>query len=577
MILQALTRLFEDLVERGEIARPGWSPAKISFALCIDENGALTQVVPQMIEKTVGKKTVLQPRIMTLPTVGTRAGKVTKAGFLWDNASYILGIDDAKYFERAAERFESCKELHHKLLDGVQDTTAQAILAFLDSWDPCLSREHPLLTEHMDELLKGGNLVFRVNSIFAQDVQQISQVWDRYYGETSDGMPAQCLITGKQDVPEPTHPLIKGVVGAQSSGAALVSFNAPAFCSYGKEQNNNAPVGRYAAFAYTAALNHLLAERENVHRIGDTTVVCWTEGADPEYNEFSNCFLFGDAPPARLTDADLHSVVDKLAKGLPCDELPLDLSRRFYILGLAPNAARLSVRFFYNSSFGELMRNVAAHHKRMEITGSKAPIMPLWALLKETVNRNTTDKAPSPVLAGAVARAIFTGTAYPAALLEATMLRIRAERNITPGRAAILKAYYLKNTNDLCPKEVLTVGLNENSTNIPYTLGRLFAVYEELQEKANPGINATIKDKFFNSASATPAVIFPILDDLAQKHLRKLTVGQKIYFDCQIGALKSVLGETNPTRLSLPERGSFNLGYYHQKEYRYTKKGGAVI
>lgn len=196
----------------------------------------------------------------------------------------------------------------------------------------------------------------------------------------------------------------------------------------------------------------------------------------------------------------------------------------------------------------------------------------MWALLRETVNLNTTDKAPSPVLAGAVARAIFTGTNYPASLLEAVMLRIRAEREITPGRAAILKAYYLKNTNPYCPKEVLTVGLNENSTNIPYTLGRLFAVYEAVQESANPGINATIKDKYFNSAAATPAMIFPILDNLCQKHLRKLDTGLRISYDRQIGQLKAVMGECNPSRLTLPEQGSFYLGYYHQKQFRFTKK-----
>lgn len=218
------------------------------------------------------------------------------------------------------------------------------------------------------------------------------------------------------------------------------------------------------------------------------------------------------------------------------------------------------------------MKNVAEHHKRLEIVGNRYSVMPLWSLLRETVNLNTTDKSPSPVMAGAVARSVFSGTVYPASLLEATMLRIRAEREITPGRAAILKAYYLKNTNTLSPKEVLTVSLNEASTNIPYTLGRLFAVYEAVQETANPGINATIKDKYFNAASATPAVIFPILDNLAQKHLRKLSEAQKIYFNKKIGQLKCILDETNPTRLSLPEQGSFNLGYYHQNQARYTKK-----
>ena len=406
---------------------------------------------------------------------------------------------------------------------------------------------------------------------FAQEDPEIRNAWNASYGE-SQGQRQQCLVTGKMDVPEAVHPTIKGVAGAQSSGAAVVSFNAPAFCSYGKEQSLNAPVGKYAAFAYTSALNYLLADRENVHRVGDTTVVCWAEGAEPQYDFFAGMSLFGDEPPEGLTDNDLRSALRNLAQGLPCEELSLDPNRPFYILGLAPNAARLSVRFFYRDSFGTLMKNVNDHYQRMEIAGSRYTIVPLWALLRETVNLNTTDKSPSPILAGATARAIFQGTPYPAALMEAVMLRIRAEREITPGRAAILKAYYLKNPNSLCPKEVLTVSLNENSTNIPYTLGRLFAVYEEVQERANPGINSTIKDKYFSSASATPATIFPILDNLCQKHLRKLDAGARIALDRKIAALKDVLGEAYPTRLGLPEQGSFNLGYYHQKQFRYTKK-----
>lgn len=352
----------------------------------------------------------------------------------------------------------------------------------------------------------------------------------------------------------------------------MVSFNAPAFCSYGKEQSLNAPVGKSAAFAYTAALNYLLSDKSNVHRIGDTTVVCWAEGAEPQYSVFAGMSLFGDALPEGLTDRDLRDALKNLAQGLPCQPLELDPKRTFYILGISPNAARLSVRFFFQNSFGTLMKNVNDHYSRLAIAGSRFAIMPMWAMLRETVNMNTTDKSPSPVMAGATARAIFAGTPYPAALLEATMLRIRAEREITPGRAAILKAYFLKKPNKLCPEEVLTVSLNENSTNIPYTLGRLFAVYEETQERANPGINATIKDKYFNSAAATPATVFPILNNLSQKHLRKLDVGSQTVLDRKISEILGILGESYPTRLSLPEQGSFYLGYYHQRQYRFTKK-----
>lgn len=570
MILQTLTQLYEDLTLQGKIAPQGWSLAKISFALSIDEEGNLLQVIPLLVEKSLGKKTVLSPQLLQLPAAVTRTVGVLP-NFLWDNSSYLLGVDAKGKPERSQQCFTAAKALHHTLLDGIDSPSAKAILAYFDKWHPEEAQNHPALADLWNEILKGGNLVFWFDGRPAQEDLQIRSAWQNQYSNV-EGAKVQCLVTGKPDVAEAVHPSIKGVTGAQSSGAAIVSFNAPAFCSYGKEQSLNAPVGKYAAFAYTAALNYLLADRENVHRIGDTTIVSWAEGADPAYNDFFDAFAFGDEAPEDLSDDDLKSIVKKLADGLPCNEIPLDFNRRFYILGLAPNAARLSVRFFYNSTFGDLMKNVAEHQKRLEIVGNRFPVIPLWALLKETVNLNTTDKSPSPVMAGSTARSIFTGTAYPASLLQATMLRIRAEHDVTPGRAAILKAYFLRNKNTFCPEEVLTVSLNDASTNVPYTLGRLFAVYEAVQEAANPSINATIKDKYFNSASATPAMIFPILDNLAQKHLRKLDLPKRIYFDKQISRIKNILGETNPARLSLPEQGSFNLGYYHQKEARYTKK-----
>lgn len=570
MILQALTQLYEDLAKRGEIARLGWASAKISYALCLNEQGQLEQVIPLFQEEQVGKKTVLRPQPKQLPSAVKRTVGILP-NFLWDNSSYILGVDDKGKPKRSLECFKACGQLHHEILDSVDSPAAKAILAWFDTWQPERAQENPALAVCWDDLMKGANLIFRIHGEFAQDDPSIGAAWNAYYNQSS-GDKTQCLVTGALDVAEPVHPSIKGVAGAQSSGAAIVSFNAPAFCSYGKEQSLNAPVGKYAAFAYTSALNHLLADRENVQRIGDTTVVCWAEGADPVYRKFSNAALFGGKLPEKITTDTMRATVRKLAQGLPCPELDLDPRRAFYILGIAPNAARLSVRFFYRSTFGDVMKNVNDHHMRMEIVGSQFEMIPLWAMLRETVNLNTTDKSPSPVMAGATARAIFSGTPYPASLLEATMLRIRAERNITPGRAAIIKAYYLKNPTEQCPKEVLTVSLNENSTNIPYTLGRLFAIYEAVQEKANPGINATIKDKYFNSAASTPATIFPILDNLCQKHLRKLDASWRVYFDRQICELKNHMGEAYPLRLSLPEQGSFNLGYYHQNYARYTKK-----
>lgn len=570
MILQSLARYYEDLLSRGEIDAPGWTPAKISYALCLNEKGRLTQVVPTMEEVSKGKKTVLQPQVFPLPAAVKRTVGID-SNFLWDNSTYLLGVDQKGKPERSRDCFAAAAQKHHAVLDGIDSSIARAILAFFDTWQPSQAAEHSALAGLLEEVTAGANLLFRIDGCYPQKDVAIREAWQSYRESSNpDAVRMQCLVTGREDEITATHPAIKGVRDAQSSGAALVSFNAPAFCSYGREQNFNAPVGKYAAFAYTAALNHLLADRNNVQLIGDTTVVCWAEGADPAYQSFAMTAFFG--AESGLSDNDLRAALKRLADGLPCDDLGIDPERPFYILGLAPNAARLSVRFFLRDSFGRLMKNVNDHYERLKIINARYEVVPLWALLRETVNLNSRDKSPSPAMAGAVARAIFSGGPYPASLLEVVMLRIRAERNITWGRAAIIKAYYLKNPHKDCPKEVLTVSLNEASTDTAYTLGRLFSVYEAVQQAATPGINATIKDKYFNSAAAMPASIFPILNNLCQKHLRKLDGRLRVYYDKQIMELKGRLGESYPPRMTLAQQGSFDLGYYHQTQKRYTKK-----
>lgn len=326
---------------------------------------SLTQIIPLLEEQAAGKKTVLRPQNLELPAAVKRTVGIA-SNFLWDNATYLLGIDSKGKPERTKQCFKECCRLHHEILDAVQTPTAKAILAFFDRWDPAAAMNHPAVKELEMELSKGANLTFRVNGEFAREDSEIRLAWQRYY-DRSESEQKRCLVTGQADVIEPTHPSISGVKDAQSSGASLVSFNAPAFCSYGKEQSYNAPVGKYAAFAYTSVLNYLLADRENVQHIGDTTVVCWAEGAEPQYQGFSMAVLWGGAAPKGLKDNDLYGAVKKLAGGLPCDELKLDPNRPFYILGLAPNAARLSVRFFLRDTFGKLMQNINAHHERMKI------------------------------------------------------------------------------------------------------------------------------------------------------------------------------------------------------------------
>ena len=575
MILQALTKYYEDLAARGEISQPGWSGVKVSYALYIDSEGNLTDVVPTITERLKGKKTVTEPRTFVLPAQVKRSSGV-KANFLCDNSAYILGVDGKDNPQRAMECFEACKTLHMNLLEKAESPTAKAVVAFFKNWNPDAAAEHPALKDRYDDVISGGNLVFKFGSGFVQDEPEIREIWNNHYMSKSDGSEMVCLVTGKKGHVEKIHPSIKGIPGAQSSGAALVSFNAPAFCSYGKEQNYNAPTGQYAAFAYTTALNHLIADKEHTNRIGDTTVVCWAEGGEPAYQGMFGGAFFGD--DKRYTEHDLMEKMKRLAQGQPIrfDETMLDPNRPFYVLGISPNAARLSVRFFLRNSFGEFMKNAALHQERLEIVRPKDDefeTIPIWRLMKETVNQNSRDKSSSPQMSGDMLRAILSNTRYPATLLNGITLRIRADHEMNRTRAAAIKAYYLQNPNiDIPKQEVLTVSLNQDSKSIPYQLGRLFSVLENIQSAANPGINTTIKDKYFNSASSTPAVVFPVLINLAQKHLKKIGGGLQVTLDKQLTEIMNKLDEEYPAKLNLPQQGAFQLGYYHQTQTRYQGK-----
>ena len=261
------------------------------------------------------------------------------------------------------------------------------------------------------------------------------------------------------------------------------------------------------------------------------------------------------------------------------NQITLNPDEHFYILGLAPNAARLSVRFFLQDSFSTFAEHLLEHHALLNIIKPSYDTrvhLSFWQLLMETVNQKSRDKTPSPLLSGSLVRSVLMGQPYPRLLLDQVEIRIRAELEITRGKAAIIKACLLKQPNNEYfnerSKEALCVELNQNTIYQPYLLGRLFAVLEGLQETANPGINTTIRDRYFNSACATPAVVYPQLIKLAQSHLKKLGGGQEVYFKKQIGDILSKFSQDYPARLNLYDQGIFQLGYYHQTQTRYTKK-----
>ena len=586
MILESLYRHYEDLKRRGKVSRKGWMPAKVSAALRLDANGNLVGFVPLMQSVKRGKKDVLIPSEMNVPEFGTRSGKAPKAQYLCDNAKFLLGIDgksddgvNKAYFERAKER-------HLKELAECSSLAGKAVRSFFEHWEPEKARSNAVVREHWDDIISASNFVFLVNDGYAQDDEDVVKLWDKSCTQAANDGVGRCLVTGERAPIARLHKPFHGVRGAHSSGAMLVSFNVESFESYGKDkaQGLNAHVSEQAAFAYGEALNYLLSEENEQHRkyIGDMTVVYWAEQQNEACQDIFSNFGFDDENV--MTQQDLNAILQAVKEGKPIvyggQEIPYE--NNFYILGLSPNAARISVRFFYRNSFGEILSCIQQHHERMEIVrpgGKEWTPIPLWKLLMATVSPKSKDKAASPLMAGAVFRSILTGGHYPNSLYQNVMRRIKAEQDDTDGtpphykltetRAAIIKAYLMKNKG-----RQITVALNENCEDTAYVLGRIFSVWEQIQEAANPGLNSTIKDRYFNAACATPTAVFSKLQILSNHHLRKLEKGQEIYYEKKLTDLMGKLdGEVPlPKTLSLDEQGMFILGYYHQTQKRYEKK-----
>lgn len=593
MILQALVRCYEALAERGELEKPGWSPVKVSWGLELDADGQVKSLLLMGGTDAKGKQI---PRIMKLPDPVKRASGIA-TNFLCDNSSYILGIDAKGKPERTRECFAACARKHQDVLKDVRHPTAKAILNFFERWKPENAACHPAIQPNLEALLKGGNIVFVTHDAegelqLAQDVPEIRRAWDEAYAKSDDAVMGRCLVTGEEGPIAILHPSIKGVMGAQSSGASLVSFNAPAFESYGKEnardnqgQGRNAPVGKYAAFAYGAALNYMVGHADFHGRLGDTTLVYWAEGAEPAYGSaFMAMMGMGGDDKNEITQKKLDGVLTALCDGrtVKWENVPLNPENRFYILGIAPNASRLSVCFFLQDSFGAFVTHYQKHQERLNIVRpafDERETLSMWALLRETAIKSP-NKPPKfqRQLVEEMLRAVLTGSRYPSALYTQTEIRLRAEKEINRGKAAIIKAYLLRNVVEQQKdqthvyKEVLDVELNEQSTYLPYRLGRLFAVLEAVQQKANPNINTTIKDRYFNSACATPALVFPTLLRLAQSHLSKIGGGAEVYYDKMITELLGDVTQSYPPRLNLQDQGIFQIGYYHQKQKLFTKK-----
>lgn len=528
---------------------------------------------------------------------GVKKSLNVAANLLWGNVEYVLGQPDPKkleeqrkkgkgkhYQERLGDMRTAFRTKIEQLPSAAQSTPeVAAVLAFLASGNFTPVLADPLWSQVS---ATGANVSFKLageENPVCSAAGILASVGNPSKGKDALGI---CLITGNSDVVERLHPPIKGVWDAQTSGANIVSFNLPAFNSFGREQGSNAPVGKHAAFAYTTALNHLLVSDQRI-QVGDASTVFWA-ASDSRMESLLSQFF--DEPPQDNPDQGTNAVKELLEAPLAGTPAIYDDGTRFFVLGLAPNAARIAIRFWHVATVGELAEHIRQHFEDLEIVRPQyveRPFLSIKALLVAVSPLGDLDKLP-PKLAGDFMKAILDGTSYPQTLLQAALRRIHAEQakkdekgrpkeHVTYARAALIKAWLNRLTRNTGQNEEITVSLDENNINIGYRLGRLFAVLEKVQADANPGLNTTIRDSYFGSASSTPSAVFPTLMRRNQHHMTKLrkekpglyiTRDKLIQTICNDG-IDGQLGFT--PILSLADQGRFVIGYYQQRQDLFTK------
>lgn len=577
MILQALVKYYEDLVQQDKVPTRGWCQAKVSCAIELNEDGTIKAIIPLKHEEQYGDKKVLVSEQCYVPEMVTRSNEVAPQ-FLCDNAKYFLGIDSKGSTPSILKRFFAAKERHLDILGNAKGEIARAICRFFESWDPQAAADHPMIKDHWKELISGGNIVFSMKGYYAHEDPEIKELWMKQFEREDTCAKWTCLVTGEKTTIMRTHRKIHGVPGAQTSGASLVSFNETAFESYGKTQSYNAPVGAYAEFAYTTALNYLLGNKNCKFNLADSIIVFWAESGNAKYQELFSSIM----KPRADNQSELKRIFWNLRAGrkIKLDDITIDPNQIFYLLCLAPSAARIAVRFFYRNSFGSILKNLAEHHKRLEIVKppyEKREDLSIKNILDETVNQKLTDKKSISKLADNIFNAILYNTPYPHALYSQVMQRIRAENgNVTYGRAAIIKAFLIKNYN--WKEGESFVALNVETNDTAYVLGRIFALLEKIQKDSagSAGINSTISDLYFNSACSRPASVYPHLFKLSKNHLRKIersSMRKRKYYDKELSTIMEKLEYNGiPNQLNEIDQSKFLTGYYHQKNALYTKK-----
>ena len=591
MILQALKEYYD---RKADLPREGWELKEIPFLVLLNQAGDFIGF--EDTREGDGKR--LRAKKFLVPSLGEKKGSGIKSNLLWENIEYMFDIPVPTQTKKIPD-IERVHKQHDEFKRSIiaingKCETLEIVKSFLKkNYQEAVKKD-----KYWGQVVKlNQSLLLAVNDKGpVTNDPELCQLIDA--SRLVRGHIGRCMVTGSEDEIVALEPPVKGVRGANSMGASLVSVNnkisngvnsgpVPAFASFMKEKGLNSPIGKTASFAYTTALNHLLGKESHQKlQVADTTTIFWSETSSSLENDAF--FFFSEPPkddPDRNTEAVkvLYETIWSGAYIIPDDRT------RFYVLGLSPNSARIAVRFWHVGTVQEMGYRFKQHVEDLSIVhGAKIdPALPIRRLLLSIAAQEKDDNIP-PSIAGETMRAILEATPYPATLLHAAIRRNRAEQakknkvtgkpwpNVSYERAAIIKACLnraLRFNNPGNEKEI-TMSLDLENTNIGYRLGRLFATLEKIQSDANPGINATIRDRFYGAASSTPIIAFATLMRLKEHHLAKLKKEKHslfIFHERLIGEI--MLPITNfPAHLDMADQGRFAIGYYHQTHELWKKK-----
>ncbi len=586
MLISALNEYYDKLAAAGKVSPPGMTRQKISYMIMLRPDGTVSNIndVREETQPDAKGKTKKELREMDFPE---RPPTTAIVPYLADHRPlYIFGLSYDKNEKRLTPDGEKAEERHKKFVEynlefteGLTSPIVTAFRNFLINWKPGDETENPKLTA-LDKDYAGGNYCFALDGhpeITLHGDKGLLEKWRAAsYGEAEpDGV---CAVSGEPAVIARIHDKIKGVRGGQATGTAIVCFNSPAEESYGRSQSYNSSISQNVMKRYTEALNLLISDKGHCMYVEDLTMVFWAQSEnDGAETDIFRALLNGDEMDADETNAMLRAAVKEIAQGRNVDLSAfddVDENVTFYVVGLAPNVARVSQKFIYRDKFGEVFKNVAGHQADMMQEGGEWQI-PLWRILKELISPKSKNDKVSPPLIASLFSAIINGYRYPDSLLETAVRRVKVDKNVNYVRAGIIKACVNRRSRFNNEKEEIKMALDKNNTNPAYLCGRLFAVLERIQRNAAEGeLNKTIKDSYFASACAKPQAVFTQLMRLAQYHMKKDDYAERN--NRLIGEIIDKLGDSFPSTLPLAEQGKFIIGYYQQVQNFYEKSGNSV-